>query len=284
MSTIEPGTSTADPGTSTPPFFVGVGAQKAGTTWLHDQLARHPEVALPPRKEVHYFDSVYPVRVGKSFGARWIRDVRGAIEARRAQVALEMLDVLSVIHRGDQAYRDYLLRWSDRRTVVAGEITPSYSILTEEGFRAMRELLDSPKIIFLMRDPVDRHWSMLRMADPAKAAARFAQRPRDTGATARGDYRATVQLLDKVFGDDVLYLFYENLAEAATLRSVARHLGVAEEWSWDLEQRSNVGAEIDRPELTAPLKRYFAPQYAFVRERFGDRVPASWLDLDATTR
>src|SRR5688572_21071755 len=38
------------------PGFLGIGAQKSGTTWLHVNLACHPELYLPAQKEVHYFD------------------------------------------------------------------------------------------------------------------------------------------------------------------------------------------------------------------------------------
>jgi len=38
------------------PDFLCLGAQKAGTTTLHELLSQHPNVYLPPIKEVHYFD------------------------------------------------------------------------------------------------------------------------------------------------------------------------------------------------------------------------------------
>ena len=38
------------------PDFLGIGAQKAGTTWLSHNLQLHPEVWMPPVKELHYFD------------------------------------------------------------------------------------------------------------------------------------------------------------------------------------------------------------------------------------
>ena len=38
------------------PSFLGLGTQKGGTTTLHRLLAGHPQVFLPPCKEVHYFD------------------------------------------------------------------------------------------------------------------------------------------------------------------------------------------------------------------------------------
>jgi hypothetical protein len=41
-----------------PPDFVGVGAQRCGTTRWFDLLAAHPNVSVPPglRKELHFFD------------------------------------------------------------------------------------------------------------------------------------------------------------------------------------------------------------------------------------
>jgi hypothetical protein len=40
----------------TMPDFLGIGAQKAGTTWLFDNLRCHPQVSFSTRKELHYFD------------------------------------------------------------------------------------------------------------------------------------------------------------------------------------------------------------------------------------
>jgi hypothetical protein len=37
-----------------------IGAQRAGTTWLYYHLYKHPEVWLPPIKELHYFDALDP--------------------------------------------------------------------------------------------------------------------------------------------------------------------------------------------------------------------------------
>ncbi len=42
------------------PHFVGIGAQKSGTTWTWTQLRRHPDLWLPDRKELNYFYSGRP--------------------------------------------------------------------------------------------------------------------------------------------------------------------------------------------------------------------------------
>src|SRR5438128_12200402 len=38
------------------PRFLGVGAPRAGTSWLYQNLKPHPQIWLPPLKELHYFD------------------------------------------------------------------------------------------------------------------------------------------------------------------------------------------------------------------------------------
>ena len=38
------------------PTFLGIGAQKAGTTWLFSMVAQHPGVVSGKRKELHYFN------------------------------------------------------------------------------------------------------------------------------------------------------------------------------------------------------------------------------------
>ena len=37
------------------PDFIGVGPEKTGTTWIHSRLRRHPDVWVPPIKELRYF-------------------------------------------------------------------------------------------------------------------------------------------------------------------------------------------------------------------------------------
>ena len=51
-----------------------------------------------------------------------------------------------------------------RRGLLAGESTPSYAILDEAIFRRIRSLNSEVKLIFVMRDPVDRAWSTVTNA------------------------------------------------------------------------------------------------------------------------
>ncbi len=42
--------------------FLGIGAQKAGTTWLYTMLSQHPDISFPSRKELHYWNRQYPAK------------------------------------------------------------------------------------------------------------------------------------------------------------------------------------------------------------------------------
>ena len=50
------------------PDFLGIGARKAGTTWLHHNLRQHPQIWMPPQRELHYFDHRPPWLGKRLFG------------------------------------------------------------------------------------------------------------------------------------------------------------------------------------------------------------------------
>jgi hypothetical protein len=69
------------------PDFLGIGAQKAGTTWLGRNLEAHPEVWMPRVKEVHYFDEkIHESRNPTLRFVRRIFDAGGANSRWRSQV------------------------------------------------------------------------------------------------------------------------------------------------------------------------------------------------------
>jgi hypothetical protein len=43
-------------------FLLGVGAQKAGTSWLYRYLKSHPEIFMSPIKEMHFFGTRYKAK------------------------------------------------------------------------------------------------------------------------------------------------------------------------------------------------------------------------------
>jgi hypothetical protein len=112
-----------------PPFkidFVGIGAAKAGTTWLGHMLESHPDLCMSVPKEVYFFNkkSFYG---SKAFAGRFTGDLNG--------------------------YKNHFLHCKPDQ--LKGEITPGYSIdaIAAEGIKAHNPDI---KILYCLRNPVDR--------------------------------------------------------------------------------------------------------------------------------
>ena len=56
-----------------PTVVYGVGATKAGTSWLYRYLHDHPDCAMPAVKEAHYWDTFDPEACAKQVAAFRVR-------------------------------------------------------------------------------------------------------------------------------------------------------------------------------------------------------------------
>lgn len=105
------------------PDFVILGAQKAGTTSLHDYLSQHPNVAPPLTKEIHFLDYNY------ERGEGWYR----------------------------AHFPTHFEKWRGAFRVT-GEGSPYYLFYPHAALRA-KQLLPRAKFIVLLRNPVERAYS-----------------------------------------------------------------------------------------------------------------------------
>src|SRR5437764_6524679 len=133
------------------PDFLCIGAHKAGSTWLYQQLDSHPDFWMPPVKELHYLNQLS--RVQRAAGPR-CRDERD----RRF---LERLQSLSAEPGID--LENYGRLFEPKASLLSGDISPNYSTLGDEVIRQVIGYFPNLKVIFLVRDPVERVWSHLSM-------------------------------------------------------------------------------------------------------------------------
>ncbi|MCC8992954.1 MAG: sulfotransferase domain-containing protein [Candidatus Contendobacter sp.] len=176
--------------------FLGIGAQKAGTTWLYEQLKRHSQLAFPLGKEAHFWNRPHdPITIAR-----------------------------------------YVGRFADL-TAVAGEITPAYGILPVEIIREIHQQAPRLRLIYLIRNPIERAWSAALMAlqraemtiDEASDAW-FSDHFHSAGSRQRGDYETCLRTWREVFRDEqILVLRFEHLATEPELllNRCFQHLGVA---------------------------------------------------------
>jgi hypothetical protein len=133
------------------PDFLCIGAHKAGTTWLYQQLDSHPEFWMPPVKELHYFDQLSRVQ----------RAAHPRCKDERDRRFLERLKSLSA--EPDIDLENYGRLFEPKGSLFSGDISPNYSTLSNEVIREIVGYFPTLKVIFLVRDPVERVWSHLSM-------------------------------------------------------------------------------------------------------------------------
>jgi len=224
--------------------FLGIGAQKAGTTWLCEMLRNHPDIAFPAGKEVHFWDKK------RTRGIEWYRSLFSIPELTGK---------------------------------MCGEFTPAYSVLPIETIRECRADFPDVKLIYLLRNPIDRAWSSARMElGWAKMSIHetsdqwFIDHFKSQGSLMRGDYETCLRnWLECYPRDQLLVGFFDELARnpVALLKSCFEHVGAREEsfdWSADFKEpvlKSPV-AEIP-PKLRSVLEDIYRPKIKSLQEYLG---------------
>lgn len=177
-----------------PPDFVGVGAQRCGTTRWFDLIGSHPEVTRQPgTKELHYFDRFYTAPFTSA-------DITG--------------------------YHRYFPRESTHKV---GEWTPLY--LSAPWIpQLLASAARDTRLLVLLRDPVERYLSGLQLeAGVARRRGVALSRYVPLDAFARGLYHAQLEnLLEHFERSQLLVLQYERctLEPRRELRRTFEFLGL----------------------------------------------------------
>ncbi|MGQ0741108.1 MAG: sulfotransferase [Alphaproteobacteria bacterium] len=276
-----------------PTYFVCIGAQKAGTTWLAEYLYAHPEVYLSPYKEMRFFNSKSLLHQSWFNWRLWLRrrnieltkygqnNAIGTIEQSRELHRLFLLTCL----RSKRAYKR-ILDYGAKNKKAAGEITPLYTDLDADQFREIDALLPGCRFLLIVRSPVARFISQYSMEK------RRGFRPRNRSVMAalrsqnyrrRGDYKRTLEaLFEAVPRSRVLVVFFENLFAGATcngiqMQQIGSFLGID---CMPADSSEAVNRNEQRVELCereqALVARSFVQTYEYMKTFNGGVLPDSW--------
>lgn len=218
-------------------------------------------------KEIHYFDrsAKYPstnvleqenlfTRVisrdksCKLWRRQLARDFGGALLGLDRE-RLKWCTRFYLSHISDEWYQN-LFRFRDEP--VIGEITPAYSMLKESDVLLVKKMLPDVRVIYLIRDPIERAWSHVRFdaqsgkiknINDLNEVKKYIDSP---VVASRGDYLSTVKIWKSVFSDQQFFLgFYDTVkadpeaflldlssflgidAELFPLQNISRNVGVS---------------------------------------------------------
>ena len=226
------------------PDFLGIGAQKAGTTWLHRNLHAHPQIWMPKEKELHFFDEKINlegglwsrVRSDKPADMRWRRQFRSRF--KRMPKKWSWQDIAWDLRYFFQTPSDrwYSSLFEQGRGKVTGEMTPDYSILDTDTIAHVHEIMPQAKIIFMMRSPIERPWSLvdmgLRISGKSVEDVRdkkFYRQFENRRVRLMTDYQRTLENWGAYYPEEQIFVgFLEDVhfAPVRLLRKLYRFLGV----------------------------------------------------------
>ena len=274
------------------PDFMCVGAQKAATTWLYDVLSRVPGVFLPRIKELHYFSELYSTdakRFGPKHRSEQIGHIRRYHRSRNTgsayeKMVLEQLKHIDTNHTSDDWYRGIFSFAQDHE--ICGEICPCYMAMPVRGVRHALSINPLMRILIIVRDPIDRLWSHMRMHVKSGYMDLDIQRVIE-GNFEMGpylrytDYASAIPRWEHLSAPGrVKVMLYDQIGEDSSkaLDEILAFIGVPGAQSRADQSKSVFsGQPINLPrELRAMLLDRLMPQYEFLHQRFPAEVDR-WL-------
>lgn len=277
--------------------FLCVGAAKAGTSWLHSQLSAHPDCHLRSIKELHYFDALDEGTMARNLERVRARQIgllartEGGLtatpeQARRIEDGADWLDVLARGEEDPAAYLDYLRKGAAEGQLV-GETSPAYALLSTERLARMARMAADVRFLYLLRDPVERLWSHVRMMAgrrdsdgvvTARRCDRILARTitgEETQIVRRSDYGgALTRLTAAVPGGKLLVEVFEEMVRGDAFAHICDFLGIgrARPSSVPVHEGQMLAMTPDQRRRAA---HWLAPQYDAAHRALG-RMPEAW--------
>jgi hypothetical protein len=166
-------------------------------------------------KELHYFDRLETKRTFLDAKERRRVGLRGLLSG-------DPWFYRYWFGRRTDAWYAKLFRKARAEGFIAGEITPAYATLDQGTWRRVQQINSETKLVFIMRDPLDRSWSAVNNAHKkgkggtgseltVENALAWMHTP---GCVARSSYGDTIKRLEAIFPLSQLYFcFFEDLRD-----------------------------------------------------------------------
>lgn len=211
---------------------------------------------MPAIKEAHYwdtFDSDLRDKQVAAFRMR-LRELRAAKDdaadaglgwkvdnmTRRIKEMKGLIATLEGDRAGDARYAAWLKEGRDTAHVVA-DMTPNYATLDDDTLARMRDLSPATKFVYLIRDPLDRLWSHIRMQARRQRQVhevyekksnnilyRILNRGDEKHILERGEYPNVIRKLRRVIPEGrLLVQFAEDLFTSSGIAQLCAFLGIA---------------------------------------------------------
>ncbi len=161
-------------GKSNRPDFICIGPEKTGTTWLFSILEEHPQVWLPPYKELQFltegnFVPEYSLK-NLFFNSHWhylelrrlfVRNTAKMFLLRKTSMHGPFSTYLWLLKYlfGAHDFAWYSSLFDPDEGQICGDITPNYYYIPEARIIELKRHCPDLKVLLIVRDPIERAWS-----------------------------------------------------------------------------------------------------------------------------
>ena len=268
------------------PKVLCIGAQKSGTSWLHENLKCNAGAWLPPFKELHFLDHRFLPdhrRWIKGHVARGLREATAKAEASGDITELAYLKTLTnpPLMTSNWYRRVFAPCPRDR---VGIDVTPEYASIPAEGIAYARDIFGPDlRLLYLIREPVERALSQMRMYIGRRKKVPETQEDWDRILSEpdlfdRGNYASHIPRWEAVFPESsLLYIPFGQISDRPlrVLQEVEAFCGLPASQYPRAREAVYQGPTIFFPEdVVERLRERLDGQVRFLEERFG----AGFLD------
>lgn len=235
-------------------FLLGVGTEKSGTTFLANQLKNTKNVEVPLVKEHNIFSKINfdisNVNLYNIFSKQKIEKINKNFFRKENFLILptnkKATKLINILFSNlPFSYFDYFEILLSKKK-ISFDFTPNYSALDKSVYKFIKSNFKNrgirTKVIFLMREPVNRLLSMVKMIFRQKnlpydrmkiteSMYRFINYKHFPNLVnyerERSDYKNTIEKLKTVFPKkDIFYGFYENWNDTNQLNQLYKFLDI----------------------------------------------------------
>ena len=254
-------------------LFLGVGAMKAGTTWITNHLKTHPDIYFTYEKELGYFaylhDEMSKFTLSDDFR---IRKIKNYVEREVGDISnLRNLLYWSVNYLRDPIddfwyLNNFVLKGNKK---YCADFSNLYAHLDDIGWNHVKSITKNLKVIYIIREPLDRLWSHIRfqlMLDGRIEEAKkwdkreFYEFGKQEHIWRNSRYSKIIRTLKKNLNNNqLLILFFEDIKSnpQKLLNKIEKFLNV-EERKYDIKQltkKVNPSKGLQKPEFFDRLFR-----------------------------
>ncbi|MBL0373213.1 sulfotransferase [Rhizobium sp. KVB221] len=269
------------------PNFICIGAQKAGTSWLYQMLIQHPDLWLPPLKELHFFDRNAASESSKEVVRKLVAKAKRKYLSRadqsfdQAKPYWTYLDSIAAEDMLTETWYKRIFDYPGASSKITGEITPAYLDMRKKKLAyAMDFLPKETKFIAIVREPLARALSQIRMWAETKKVTPATEQDWQVfidhlTKVTRGNYMKSIPMWNTKAGKHrILYLPFSDVRDRPQelLGAVEDFIGASHYDGYkEIDEQVHTTKKIAIPEwVTKKVEADIQPQRRFLINTFGN--------------